>query len=169
MDTLTSMKKKLSPLGLYRLQNSNIADELYVYAMELDRLREESDRILSEAFLSTAQDEGLSMRERMYGKPREELTVNTRREMIEKRFCLGLSDFTLDGLRTALDSFRLTYTICEYPALNKLIVLAQGDYAVEVITFDPLTGAQKNTGVLASYTVSNQIQEVTENEQTNDG
>ncbi|SDA27716.1 SGNH hydrolase-like domain-containing protein, acetyltransferase AlgX [Ruminococcus sp. YE71] len=47
--------------------------------------------------------------------------------------------------------------------------LPDGEYSVEVMTFDPLTGIQKNTGVLATYTVSNQTQEVNENEQTESG
>ena len=128
MNALTSMKKKLSPLGLYRLDHSHIEDELYVYALELDRIREESDRLLREMFLSTAMEEGLSMMERMFSRPHTQLSVQTRREMLQKRLCLGLSDFTLEGLRTALDSFHLSYTICEYPSLNKLVVLAQGDY-----------------------------------------
>ena len=128
MNALTSMKKKLSPLGLYRLDHSHIEDELYVYALELDRIREESDRLLREMFLSTAMEEGLSMMERMFSRPHTQLSVQTRREMLQKRLCLGLSDFTLEGLRTALDSFHLSHTICEYPSLNKLVVLAQGDY-----------------------------------------
>lgn len=128
MDALTSMKKKLAPLGLYRLSYSRIEDELYVFALELDRLRAQSDRLLREAFLQTAQEEGLSMLERMFSRPHTELSAQTRREMLRKRMRLGLSDFTLEGLQTALDSFHLEYTICEYPAQNKLVVLAQGDY-----------------------------------------
>lgn len=128
MDALTSMKKKLAPLGLYKLEHSHIEDELVVYAIELDRLRAESDRLLREAFLSNAEEEGLSMTERLFSRPRTELSVQTRRQMLLNRLCLGLSDFTLAGLRKALDSFHLSYTICEYPSLNKLVVLAQGDY-----------------------------------------
>ena len=129
MNALTSMKKKLRPLGLYRLENSNVEDELYVYGLELDRLRTESDRLLREMFLQTAQEEGLSQLERMFSRPRTELSAATRREMLQKRFSLGLSDFTVNGLTTALDSFHLSYTICEYPSLNKLTVLAQGNYS----------------------------------------
>lgn len=129
MDALTSMKKKLRPLGLYRLENSHIEDELYVYALELDRLREESDRLLREAFISTAEEEGLEEIEKMFSRPRTELSVETRREMLRKRLSLGLSDFTPDGLKEALDSFHLSYTIHEYPLQNKLIVLAEEEYS----------------------------------------
>lgn len=129
MNALTSMKQKLGPLGLYRLSRSHIEDELYVYAAEFDRLRAETDRMLREMFLITAQEEGLSEWERLFSRPRTELSVQVRREMLMKRFDLGLSDFTLEGLRTALDSYHLSYTICEYPSLNKLIVLAWGDYS----------------------------------------
>ncbi len=44
--------------------------------------------------------------------------------------------------------------------------IPDGDYTVGVMTFDPFTGILKNTGVLATYTVSDLTQEVSENEQT---
>ena len=131
MDALTSMKNKLMPLNLYILENSHIEDELYVYAVELDRLRAETDRILREGFLDTAEEEGLSEREQMYGRARGDLSSEKRRELIKKRFSLGLGDFTVDGIKTALDSFNLQYTIVEYPSLLKVYVNASGDYTDE--------------------------------------
>ncbi len=128
MDALTSMKEKLSPLGIYQLFDSNIEDELYVYACELDRLRERSDVLLREAFVSTAEDEGLSVIEKIYGRERTDLPLETRRDLIKKRLSVGLSDFTPEGIRTALESFDFDYLITEYPTLCKLNILATAEY-----------------------------------------
>ena len=81
MTAYQSMKQKLLPLGLYRLDDGDALDmELTVYGEELDRLYDALDELLREAFIETAEGYGLDCREHFTGAVHTDETVERRRE-----------------------------------------------------------------------------------------
>ena len=129
MTALQSIKKALEPIGLYDTESHNLNAELRAYADELDRLDAQLDAILPERFISTASGEGLSVREEYFGPVRSDKTVAERRLMLSRRLSLGGSDFTLAGIRQALDSFGLEYVISEFPSNYHLNIVAQTEHS----------------------------------------
>ncbi len=125
---LDSLKKSLAPLHIYRANAKHLSCELRVYAEELERLYAELEALLPERFIATATDLGLREYEELFGPARDELSAQERRERLHLRLSLGEGDFTPAGIRKALDSFGLEYTISEFPALNRLNVEAQTSY-----------------------------------------
>lgn len=84
MDSFTSMKSKLLPLGLYTIEDgSNLYAELKAYAAGLDSVFENLDTMLREYFIDTAQTYGITEREKLIGAQRDEYTLEKRREMLK--------------------------------------------------------------------------------------
>ena len=62
MNSFSSMKNKLSAIGIYNIENgSNIYNELKAYSVELDRIFSELDTMLREYFIETAQSYGITL------------------------------------------------------------------------------------------------------------
>lgn len=129
MTACDKMKAALGAVRLYDTSAPNLSAELNAYGDELDRMTEELDALLPERFLLTAGDRGLTAYEEMFGPARWELSVLERRRLIHLRTTLGGRDFTPAGIRQALDSFGLSYVIAEFPAHNRLNIIAQTDYS----------------------------------------
>ena len=96
MDSLTSMKQKLAPLGLYELEtNSEVLCELKAYAEGLDVLYEILNELERESRIATAETYGLSRRESLFGREHPEQTAEERRKTLnyfEKTVMTTLSD-----------------------------------------------------------------------------
>lgn len=122
-----SMKASMAPLKIYGEQAPNLNLELMVYAAEIELLYSQLDSMFRERFIGTAQDEGLTVYEEMFGPERSEESVDRRREMLTLRMNLSEGDFTPDGIRKALDSLGIGHIICEYPELEMLDITAVTD------------------------------------------
>ena len=128
MTVLQSMKRGLAPLGVYRVNEPHLSNELRTYADEIERLYSGLDSMMTECFLATAIDRGLKEYEELFGPARDDLSAAQRRQQLMLRFSIGESDFTYAGLCKALDSFGLEYQITEFPSLCRLNIVAQADY-----------------------------------------
>lgn len=128
MTACEKMKAALGAIRLYDTDAPNLNAELRAYGDELDRMEAELDELLPERFLQTAGDRGLSAYEEMFGPARRELTNEERRRLLLLRVTLGGGDFTPAGIRQALDSFGLDYVIAEFPAHDRLNIIAQTEY-----------------------------------------
>ena len=83
MSRLQALRDALRPLGIYKLEKGTLVyAELAAYAAGLDLLEDGLDELEREAFLPTAQGEGISRREEIYGKPKTLLPLRERREML---------------------------------------------------------------------------------------
>lgn len=129
MAVLEKMKERLSAVRIYDDDAPVLGWELKAYADELELLYDQLGELFRERFISTAQDMGLSAYERLFGPTRENETAEERRRQLLLRINLGNGDFTLDGIRKALDSFGLSYTISEFPELGRMNVIATTDYS----------------------------------------
>lgn len=127
--TYEKMRAAFLPVTVYDSDAENLGSELETYACEIDLLYAELDEMFRERFITTATDRGLSVYEELFGPVRTELSTAERRARLMLRMNLGEGDFTLAGIRRALDSFGLECTIDEYPELSKLNITAVGDYS----------------------------------------
>ena len=127
--TYEKMKAATASVGVYDPDAVNLSNELRVYAEEFDLLYDELDDMFRERFISTAGELGLSVYEELFGPVRSDLSLAERRERLYLRMNLGDGDFTLAGIRKALDSFGLSCTIDEYPEIGRLNITATTDYS----------------------------------------
>lgn len=93
MNSVTSMKSKLMPIGIYKLDNdSNVYKELVAYAEVLDELFAELDEMIREYYIDTAENYGITRRELIMGPERTDLSIEKRRQMLKVREqAVGLS------------------------------------------------------------------------------
>lgn len=131
MTALNSMANKLAPLGLYEpVEGSAILSELSAYAAALDHWRGELNTALRERFIGTAEDEGLSIREKIFGRERNDLTVEERREMLALRQSVSDNDFTRAALKKFLDSFGVPdFLYSEIPESSLITICVGGSYS----------------------------------------
>jgi hypothetical protein len=94
----------LAPLGLYALHTDSLIDrELLAYDVAFAVLDDLLDQIEKQAFIQTADGEGLAAHERMMGlgaKP--ELLPEVRRDLVLYRLAVAPLDFTAAGLERSL-------------------------------------------------------------------
>ena len=119
-----SMKRSMEPLGIYRSDAELVDRELQVYAAEIERLYTRLDSMFGERFIGTAEDIGLRVYEELFGPDRTGERTEDRRHMLNLRMNLGEGDFTPAGIGKALDSLGLSYTISEYPEIDRLNITA---------------------------------------------
>lgn len=98
MDSYASMRQKLAPLRLYSLEEGSAVDcELKAYAEGLNPLNESLAHDTREAFIATAEDEGLRERERFLDREKPDLPVETRRALLLGLERVGTAEATPDG------------------------------------------------------------------------
>lgn len=116
MSAFTRMQQALRPLNLYRLDGSTMVDaELAAYAVGLDLLEELLDAIYREAFVITAQEEGLRWRESLLAGDREGLSLEIRRELLLRREAITVNSKTREEIEAALYSCGLRCALEELP------------------------------------------------------
>lgn len=130
MTALESMINKLSPLGVYNLNSDTVIyAELAAFAVGLDVYRESLETLLRECFVATAESYGIENRELAVGKPREDLLLEKRREMLFNRLSFSAGDFTPEGLKKALSFIGIDGTVSEQPEAQRIsIFVADGEY-----------------------------------------
>lgn len=123
MSMLESLISKHSALHIYDItEDSNIHRELQAYAVGLELLTEELDTMLRECFFATAETYGLERAERLWGKVRDDLSLEKRRQMLITRSAFGYRDFTPDGIEKLLKFLGVDGTVYEYPYFNRITV-----------------------------------------------
>lgn len=132
MNALSSMVEKLRPLRVYSLDEDSIVyAELAAFAVGFDLLRAELDLLLKEAFVSTAEDFGITNLEREVGSVREDLSLDRRRQMLINRLSFGEGDFTPAGFEKMLRILGVAGEFEEYPAAQRMTLkLESGEYTL---------------------------------------
>lgn len=114
MEIYQRLVSRLRPLGLYRLDGATLVDaELLAYAEGLALLEEDLMALQREAFVSTAQDYGLSLRERLSGPIKSALPLKDRREMLLYRGGVTAADCTRPGVERAMAASGIRCSIGE--------------------------------------------------------
>lgn len=123
MTPIENMIKHLKPLQLYKLdEDTEVYNELSIYANAFEQSIAEADALLKEMLITTAEDYGLSLREKIWGLPRTELTTEERRNAITERFCISYSDCTLTAMKNFLASLGVNATITEVPSKYRIYI-----------------------------------------------
>ena len=132
MNTLDSLLKKHEPLGIYNITDgSNIHCEFEAYAYGLDMLRDELDTLLLECFFATAESFGLDEREKLWGRVRDDLSIEKRRQMILLRSSFSLADFTLSGVQKIMSFLGRSAQVQEYPKVQRIVIDVSNEYFTE--------------------------------------
>ncbi len=130
MDSFTSMKTKLEATGLYKIEEgSNIFAELSAYAAGLDVLFETLDKMLAELFIDTAEDYGLSCREELLGKVKNDYPIDRRREMLKIYEQMMGGKCTLDAFEMILRGYGLSDFQIREDVLRKRVTIKVTDNA----------------------------------------
>lgn len=135
MNSFDSMKTKLESTGLYKItDNSNIKAELSAYAVGLNAVFNSLEVMERELFIDTAEDFGITERERFIGKIRDEYSLEKRREMLK------ISEQKVGGKCTPDDFKKIVrgygaenFSFSEAPPRNRL----------EIVISDSKTDAEK--------------------------
>lgn len=124
MTSYESMTAKLRATGLYRLTNGGaVSLELQAYAQELDRLFGEIDEMLREAFIPTAETYGITERERMIGRERDDLSLARRRELLLRRESRTVGSSSPQDLNDVIEACGVTdYDVDFTPRLCQIDV-----------------------------------------------
>ena len=76
---LDNIIKRLNSLGIYSITpEKSIYNEIYAYDGTFTDICKEADILLREIIVTTAEDYGLDMREKLWGVPRTDLTTDER-------------------------------------------------------------------------------------------
>ncbi len=122
MGAYDTMKRALTPTGLYALSGStNVDFELQAYAAGLDPAYDEVEAVQRESFLPTASGSGLESAERLLG-----LTPSGSDEQRRAAACalLGIApnSFTKTALEAELAAYGVNTNLEENPAAQKIVV-----------------------------------------------
>ncbi len=109
-----NMTEKLHSLGIYSNRTDTVIDkELRTYGTALADVTTTADSLLREIITDTATDYGLSLREKLWGVVRSDVSLEERRENIRKRMTINANDFTLEGMTAFLSSLGIEAEITE--------------------------------------------------------
>lgn len=99
-----SLYARLEPLKIYALrQNSLIDCELAAYDVAFSMLEKELDKIFSDAFVQTAEGEGLALHEKLVGlQKRPIVSLDARRALVLYRKSVAPFDFNLSGMISSI-------------------------------------------------------------------
>lgn len=114
-EQFTNLQQKLRPLNLYSLTGETLVDaELKAYAKGLDILQTKLDTLEREIFINTAQTFGLALRERLFGRVKNSVSLENRRNMLNFRDSITANYFTKNDIQNALAACGLNTQITEY-------------------------------------------------------
>ncbi|MBQ4569587.1 MAG: DUF2313 domain-containing protein [Ruminococcus sp.] len=123
MSVLEKLIRAHTPLKIYSIkEGSNLSFELSAYAAGLELVQKELETLEREAFAGSAEGYGLSLWEKLWGAPRDDLSTAKRREMLLARLSFGYGDFTLEGMRKVLSFLGIEGEIREYPNVFRVTV-----------------------------------------------
>ncbi|MEE1056173.1 MAG: hypothetical protein UH239_02890 [Acutalibacteraceae bacterium] len=150
---LDNIIKRLNSLGIYSITpEKSIYNEIYAYDGAFTDICKEADILLREIIVTTAEDYGLDMREKLWGVPRTDLTTDERRSTIEKRFCIGYNDFTLSAMYDFLESLGITAEITEVPEKCRMYI-----YVTNGVDFTVAMRKYLNSQILEFFPAHNEV------------
>lgn len=108
------LKNQLRAICIYKLSGTTIIDaELEGYAEGLAMVEEAISELKQEAFIATASDYGLSLRECIFGATKDNLEIPNRRSMLLYRGAITANDNTRTSLERALIACGINASLIE--------------------------------------------------------
>ncbi|NCC87424.1 MAG: DUF2313 domain-containing protein [Clostridia bacterium] len=139
-DTLDQLKSMLSPLGIYNTDSSTTLNaELCAYACGINLVKAQTQKLLEEGFVQTAQDFGLELREDMLAiSPNQ--TLELRREEIVEKLSTVSGQWSLPKVKSEIEQTGFDGSILENFEEQRLTI---GFTSPETATLEDLSTVYK--------------------------
>lgn len=120
----------------YNKDNTNLQGEMYAYSKGLEIISNRLENIEKECFVSTAEDYGLTVKERYFDSITRADDVDSRREMLLSLLSVDETDFNLVGMKKFMKQFPVSSNITEFATSNRiLITFENNDWIVSNFDF----------------------------------
>lgn len=98
MDIYSRIISIICNFKAYNKDNVNLQSEMYAYSKGLEIISNRLMNVEKECFVSTAEDYGLTVKERYFDSITRASDVKSRREMLLSLLSVDETDFNLDGI-----------------------------------------------------------------------
>ena len=105
----------------YNKDNTNLQGEMYAYSKGLEIISNRLENIEKECFVSTAEDYGLTVKERYFDSITRADDVDSRREMLLSLLSVDETDFNLVGMKKFMKQFPVSSNITEFATSNIIL------------------------------------------------
>ena len=121
---------------IYSKDNVNLQGEMYAFSKGLELISNRLEIMEKECFVSTAEDYGLTTKERYFDSITRASDVKSRREMLLSLLSVDETDFNLEGMKKFMGQFPVNSEITEFATSNRiLITFDRNDWIVNNFDF----------------------------------
>lgn len=136
MDIYSRIISIICNFKAYNKDNVNLQSEMYAYSKGLEIISNRLMNVEKECFVSTAEDYGLTVKERYFDSITRASDVKSRREMLLSLLSVDETDFNLDGMNKFMKQFPVSSKITEFATTNRiLITFDKNDWIVSNFDF----------------------------------
>lgn len=121
---------------IYSKDNVNLQGEMYAFSKGLEIVGNRLETMEKECFVSTAEDYGLTVKERYFDSITRADNIRDRREMLLSILSVNETDFNLSGMKKFMGQFPVNSKITEFATTNRiLITFDKNDWIVNNFDF----------------------------------
>lgn len=121
---------------IYSKDNVNLQGEMYAFSKGLEIVGNRLETMEKECFVSTAEDYGLTVKERYFDSITRADNIKDRREMLLSILSVNETDFNLSGMKKFMGQFPVNSEITEFATTNRiLITFDRNDWIVNNFDF----------------------------------
>lgn len=107
---------------IYSKDNVNLQGEMYAFSKGLEIVGNRLETMEKECFVSTAEDYGLTVKERYFDSITRADNIKDRREMLLSILSVNETDFNLSGMKKFMGQFPVNSKITEFVASNRIVI-----------------------------------------------
>lgn len=107
---------------IYSKDNVNLQGEIYAFSKGLEIVGNRLETMEKECFVSTAEDYGLTVKERYFDSITRADNIKNRREMLLSILSVNETDFNLSGMKKFMGQFPVNSKITEFVASNRIVI-----------------------------------------------
>lgn len=107
---------------IYSKDNVNLQGEMYAFSKGLEIVGNRLETMEKECFVSTAEDYGLTVKERYFDSITRADNIKNRREMLLSILSVNETDFNLSGMKKFMGQFPVNSKITEFVASNRIVI-----------------------------------------------
>ena len=121
---------------IYSKDNVNLQGEMYAFSKGLEIVGNRLETMEKECFVSTAEDYGLTVKERYFDSITRADNIRDRREMLLSILSVNETDFNLSGMKKFMGQFPVNSEITEFATTKRiLITFDKNDWIVNNFDF----------------------------------
>lgn len=136
MDIYNRLIDILCSFKVYNKDNIYLQGEVYAFAKGLEIIADRLEQMEKECFVQTAEEYGLSVKEKYFDSIQRSENVEDRRELLLSILSVDETDFNMDGMKKFMSQFPVTTTITEFSTSSMInISLKKNDWIDENFDF----------------------------------